>query len=218
MEKDKWEKSWKNIDETVYSKGNVISRFGFFILKRTVRGIMASTGLKKDAKILDVGCGSGKGLSYFREFGFNNSVGIDFSLNALRNCEARGLKIGKDVFKMDASKTKFKNRSFDLVYSEGLLEHYRDFMPLAKEFTRISRRYVLIAQPDHFSLAGKALNAIVSKYEKGHVKEYDYRIKDFIEAFRVLGFEIKILKGSHLNYLSSLDTSKLLLFERVIAK
>ena len=215
MKKDVWEASWDNIDDTVYSKRNIVSRLGFFILKKTLKNIIDKTRLKKSSRIIEVGCGSGKGLSYFREFGFKNSIGIDYSLNALRNCRARGFEIKKDVFLMNASKTKFKKASFDLVYSEGLLEHYKNFTPIAKEFSRISRRYILIAQPDHYSFLGKMLNKIVSRFEKGHVKEYSYRMSDFVNAFKKLGFEIKIIKGTHLKYLDSLDTSKLLLFEKV---
>jgi ubiquinone/menaquinone biosynthesis C-methylase UbiE len=215
MEKDKWERSWWNIDKTVYSNKNLISRFGFFFQKKTIKDIMEKTRLKKSSKIIDIGCGSGKGLSYFREFGFKNSIGIDFSSNALENCKMKGFDINKDVFLMDASKTKFKNKSFDLVYAEGLLEHYKNFMPLAKEFARLSRRYILIAQPDHFSIMGRLLNDLVSRFEKGHVKEYDYKMSNFIDAFKKLGFDIRIIKGSHLKYLASLDTSKLLLFEKV---
>jgi hypothetical protein len=88
-------------------------------------------------------------------------------------------------------------------------------MPLAKEFARLSRRYILIAQPDHFSIMGRLLNDLVSRFEKGHVKEYDYKMSNFIDAFKKLGFDIRIIKGSHLKYLASLDTSKLLLFEKV---
>jgi hypothetical protein len=64
-------------------------------------------------------------------------------------------------------------------------------------------------------LTGKLLNILVSKIEKGHVKEYDYKMSDFINIFKELGFEIKIMRGSHLNYLMNLDTSKILLFEKV---
>lgn len=215
MKKDKWERSWKNIDKTVYSNRNIISRFGFFLLKRSIKKITDKIKLNKSSKIIDIGCGSGKSLSYFREFGFKNSIGIDFSLNALKNCRVRGFKINKDVFLMDATKTKFKSNSFDLVFAEGLLEHYKNFMALAREFSRLSRRYILIVQPDHFTLTGKLLNILVSKIEKGHVKEYDYKMSDFINIFKELGFEIKIMRGSHLNYLMNLDTSKILLFEKV---
>jgi SAM-dependent methyltransferase len=214
MEKNRWERSWSDIDKTVYSNKNIISRFGFYFQRKTIKNILDKIKLKKSSKILDIGCGSGKALSYFREFGFRNSIGIDISSTALRLCKSKGFKINKDVFLMDASKTKFKNKSFDLVFAEGLLEHYKNFMPLANEISRLSRRYILIAQPDHFALTGKILNVLVSNLEKGHVKEYDYKMSDFINSFKKLGFEIKIITGTHLNYLISLDTSKILLFEK----
>lgn len=210
-----WEKSWNDINKTVYSNKNIISRVGFFFQKMSIKKILDKISLNRNAKIIDVGCGSGKSLSYFREFGFDNSIGIDISLNALKNCEKVGFRINKDVFLMDISKTKFKNDSFDLVFAEGLLEHYKDFTYLAKEIARLSKRYIMITQPDHFTVTGKILNILVSRFEKGHVKEYDYKMNDFIDAFNKLGFKIKTITGSHLNYLISLDTSKILLFEKV---
>ena len=214
MEKNRWEKSWSNIDKTVYSNKNMISKFGFYFQRKTIKSILGKIKLRKNSKILDIGCGSGKALIYFRDFGFTNSIGIDISSNALKNCMKKGLKINKDVFLMDASKTKFKNKSFDLVFAEGLLEHYKNFKPLASEMARLSKKYILIAQPDHFTLTGKILNALVSRLEKGHVKEYDYRMSDFVNSFKELGFKAKIITGTHLNYLTFLDTSKILLFEK----
>jgi ubiquinone/menaquinone biosynthesis C-methylase UbiE len=213
--KKNWESSWGDVDNTVYSKGNIISRMGFHFQKKAIKNVVDTMRLKKSSKILDMGCGSGKALLYFRDFGFKNSVGIDISSNALKLCERAGLKIKKDVFLMNASKTKFNNRSFDVVFAEGLLEHFKDFKPIAKEMARLSRRYILITQPDHFTITGKALNSLVSRFEKGHVKEYDYRMSEFVDAFDKFGFAIKSIKGSHLTNLAFLDTSKILLFEKV---
>jgi SAM-dependent methyltransferase len=181
----------------------------------SIKKILDKTSLNRNAKIIDVGCGSGKALSYFREFGFRDSIGIDVSSNALKICENIGFKINKDVFLMNASRTKFKDKAFDLVFAEGLLEHFKDFMPLASEMARISKKYILITQPDHFTMTGKILNILVSRFEKGHVKEYDYRMGEFVEAFNKLGFDIKSITGSHFAHFAFIDTSKILLFEKV---
>jgi ubiquinone/menaquinone biosynthesis C-methylase UbiE len=212
--KKNWEDSWSDVSKTVYSQGNMISRIGFFFQKKAIEKSLSQARLTKKAKIVDLGCGTGKALYYFRGFGFKNSIGVDISSNALKICEKNGLVIGKDVFLMNASKTKFKSRSFDLVFAEGLLEHFKDFMPIAKEMSRLSKRYILITQPDHFTITGNILNRIVSKYEKGHVKEYDYRMGEFVNAFGKLGFRIKSITGSHISSMPFIDTSKILLFER----
>jgi ubiquinone/menaquinone biosynthesis C-methylase UbiE len=213
--KKQWESSWGNIDNSVYSKGNLISRFGFHYQKKAIKEAVDRADLSKRAKIIDVGCGSGKALFYFRDFGFRNSIGVDISNNALKICESLGLKRGKDVFLMDASKIKFKDRSFDMVFAEGLLEHFKDFTPIAKEMARLSKRYILITQPDHFTPTGKMINLLASNLEKAHVKEYDYHMSEFVEAFKKLGFDIKSITGSHLVHFAFMDTSKILLFERV---
>jgi ubiquinone/menaquinone biosynthesis C-methylase UbiE len=223
MEKGIWEKSWKNVDSKedisihispTYPLGR-LSKFMYDIEKKSIRRILLKEiGLPKNSSIIDIGCGEGRTLSYFREFGLKNSIGIDFSNSALKICEIRGFVIDKDVFLMDALKTRFKNNSFDLVFAEGLLEHYENFLPIAKEMTRLSKKYIMITQPDHFSITGKILNTLISRFWKEVVKEYDYRIKDFIDTFDKLGFKIKIMTGPHLNNLNFLDTSKILLFEK----
>lgn len=214
MKRKVWEKSWSDLNNTVYSDKNIISKIGFHFQKKAIKDVVDRARLNKKAKIIDIGCGSGKSLFYFRDFGFKNSIGIDISSNALKICDSLGFKINKDVFLMSGAKTKFKSNSFDLVFAEGLLEHFKDFMPIAREMARLSKRYILITQPDHFTLTGNMLNRIVSKLEKAHVKEYDYRMSDFIKAFESLGFVNKCVVGSHLTNFGFLDTSKILLFER----
>lgn len=214
IRKKDWENSWKDIDKTVYSHKNTISRFGFFLQKKSIKKVLDKIKLNKNAKIIDIGCGSGKTIYYFRDFGFKNSIGIDISSNALKICESAGLKINKDVFLVNAFKTKFKNKSFDLVFAEGLLEHFKDFTPIAKEMARLSKKYILITQPDHFTITGKILNSLVSRFEEGHVKEYDYKMSDFIKVFKELNFNVKFITGSHFDRLKEMDTSKILLFEK----
>jgi hypothetical protein len=74
---------------------------------------------------------------------------------------------------------------------------------------RISRRYVLLIQPNHDSFVGKTL-AYLSEILKGgkNVYEYNYRIIDFISIFAADGF--KIVKNEKI----FLDVFRLLLFEK----
>jgi len=41
----------------------------------------------------------------------------------------------------------FKNGTFDLVYSDGLLEHFIKPKPILQEIFRVSKRYVLTLVP-----------------------------------------------------------------------
>lgn len=210
MEKNVWEKSWLKSKPT-YTLG-FVSNLGYRLSKGNIQKILLELELSKKSKILDVGCGEGRTLTYFREIGFNNLIGIDTSISALKLCEGRGFKISKDVFIMDASNTTFKDNEFDLVFAEGFLEHFKNVEPFVKEISRVCKKYILLIQPNHFSIFGKILNFIMENFSRSHVKEYDYRINDFIYFFNNFGFELKFVRGSHINL--PIDTSNIILFEK----
>ena len=185
-----WESEWKD-----FKKSNFWGRRLHKEQKRTIKQILSNIKLTKNAKILDMGCGGGRTLSWFREFGYKNSIGIDNSKNSIKLCQQRGFRIKKDIFLMNASRTKFKKNRFDLVFADGVLEHYKDFSPLVKEITRISKRYVLITQPNHFSFFGRVLKF----FGRHTVFEYSYKIEDFKKAFKTQNFMLKIKRNYNLN-------------------
>jgi SAM-dependent methyltransferase len=154
--------------------------------KTAVRKFLEKEKLPKNARILDFGCGSGRTLKMFRNLGYENSIGVDVSQNSMKLCEKNGFKIGKDAFLAKEEGTIFKDRSFDMVFADGVLEHFEDFTPIAKEMCRLSKKYVLITQPNHFSLYGR----ILRKTEHKPVFEYTYRISDFEKAFAKNGFAL----------------------------
>lgn len=98
---------------------------------------------------------------------------------------------------MDGTKTSFKDSEFELIFSEGILEHFIDFSPFVKEMCRISSKYVLLAQPNHFSLAGKIIT-FLSDHLRQNVKEYDYKVSDFVSIFEKNGFYLKEKKDTPL--------------------
>lgn len=162
--------------------------------KTAVRKFIEKENLSKSARILDFGCGSGRTLKMFRRLGYENSVGVDVSPNSMKLCEKNGFVVGKDVFLAKEEGTSFKDKTFDLVFADGVLEHFEDFKPIAKEMCRLSKKYVLITQPNHFSLYGK----ILRKTDRKPVHEYTYRIADFEKAFMKNGF--RLAGFSHFNF------------------
>lgn len=162
--------------------------------KNAVKKFLEKENLPKDAKVLDFGCGSGRTLKMFRSLGYENSVGVDVSQNSMKLCEKGGFKIGKDVFLAKDEGTIFKDKIFDLVFADGVLEHFENFTPIAKKMCRLSKKYVLITQPNHFSLYGM----ILRKTEHKPVFEYTYKIADFEKSFAKNGF--KLVHISHFNF------------------
>lgn len=152
--------------------------------------------LPKHLSILDVGCGSGETLVFIKSLGFKNSIGIDYSIDALKKCEKNGLSIGKDVFLMDATKTTFEDRQFDIVHEEGVWEHFSDCVPMVKENVRISNKFIIAFQPNHFSLMGALLKfgGLMFRETMRELKEYSYPLIYFTQILDALDFNLILTK------------------------
>jgi SAM-dependent methyltransferase len=63
------------------------------LLHRKVVKALRRAGVKNDAPILDVGCGTGGVLSALRKAGFSEACGLDVSPLAVQICKERGLRV-----------------------------------------------------------------------------------------------------------------------------
>jgi len=70
-------------------------------------------------------------------------IGLDISDKSLKISHGKGIKCVKG----NAEELPFKNDTFDLVYSDGLLEHFLDPKPIIKEIFRVSKKYVCTIVP-----------------------------------------------------------------------
>ena len=149
--------------------------------------------IPRETSIIDIGCGRGSTLSSFREWGFKNSVGIDVSESGIKTCQSIGFVLNKDVFIMDGTHTDYPGKSFEIVFSEGTLEHYEDFTPFVKEWCRIAKDKIIIVQPNHFSLYSKIIQFGWKIFRKnsGGVKELTYRLEDFYNVFAKYDFKLE---------------------------
>ena len=120
--------------------------------------------LPKKSKVLDIGCGFGR-ISLFLRGHDSNVTAIDSYPKMVKAIKSRGI----NAILMNAENLKFKNNKFDLVFSDGLLEHFKKedkIIRIIKEQVRVSRKYVLNFVPrDNF------LNTILEKVQ-GVPKEY----------------------------------------------
>ena len=126
-----WESYWKghsNLEET-YSTGG-----------RLVREIVAD-GDVRGRRVLEVGAGSGRDLLDLARRGATGVV-LDYSPASLelvkRQSEERGIPVL--LVRADALRSPFRDGAFDVVFHQGLLEHFRDPMPLLTENARITAR------------------------------------------------------------------------------
>jgi ubiquinone/menaquinone biosynthesis C-methylase UbiE len=92
-------------------------------------------------KILDLGCSVGRDfLRFFKDFNEVSLTGIDISPQNIQQSNVTFLQV-------DAEATPFKDKSFDLTVSIGVLEHIQPIEKLCKviaEIDRISKEYIII--------------------------------------------------------------------------
>lgn len=96
----------------------------------------------KPREILEVGCGSGTFSIFLSHLGCSVTA-VDKDEQVIRRAkEASKNMNGNIVFKIsDAFELPFKDKSFDVSFSQGLIEHFSDsdIVRLLKEQTRISK-------------------------------------------------------------------------------
>lgn len=137
----------------------------------TVKNILRAfeaLGLPSSARILDAGCGSGTLARYWLDRG-NSIIGLDFSDKALQITRQTGVPCIKANV---ARGLPFADHSFELVYTDALLEHFLSPKQALKELFRVSKKYVLSIVPrDNF--LNNLLTAITKppkEYKRGDIE------------------------------------------------
>jgi len=103
--------------------------------------------------IMEVGGGSGRDSIELALRGARVIV-LDYSRPSLRTVRALADRAGASVLLVcgDALRSPFRDGSIDVVFHQGLLEHFRDPLPLLRENARLVRQggYVLADVPQTF--------------------------------------------------------------------
>lgn len=127
---DHWESYWKghaDLDRT-YSTGGRLTRE--VLRDGDVRG----------RRVLEVGAGSGRDALELARAGAVTLV-LDYSPASLalvaRQARERGIAV--HLVQADALRMPFRDGALDVVYHQGLLEHFRDPRPLLAENARVTR-------------------------------------------------------------------------------
>lgn len=90
--------------------------------------------------LLDVGCGNGFFTYHWQDQ--CKAVGVDFSRQMLV------MNPVKQKAQMDGGQLAFKNNSFDIVFCHALLHHVEDMGKVIREMARVSKKYVVILEPN----------------------------------------------------------------------
>lgn len=138
---------------------------------------------KKDARILEVGCGTGRTLCYITEKLPSAEVyGIDISHEAIRASEttSRMLNFRRNLkfIQCDASNMPFPDGYFDVIFSQGTLEHFRDISGIINEQKRVLNKsgFLIINVPQTFSCytIKKKIKMLLNKWKPGWETQYSY--------------------------------------------
>ena len=184
-----WNEHWNDY------KLNFFFRYLWKDIKKEMKKVIQP--FPKDYKILDFGCGIGRTMQIFKKSNFENVKGVDVSKNCLKECEKKGFKLNVDIFLADKEKTPFNDNEFNMVFSDGLLEHFKDMDPIVKEMCRISNRYVILLQPNHSSLFGFVFHLLPNF--KAKIKEQKHPLSDYKESFKKFGFKLAKVTDIHFN-------------------
>jgi len=191
-----WDKRWEGSEEE-----ERLTFIGKIMFKAKEKVLATAINDITNANVIEVGCGLGHTMEVYKKNGLN-CVGIDVSSHAISVCRNKGLNVTQ-------RKLEDITEKYDLVSSDGMLEHFLNFEPYAQQLMNISKDYILLIQPNHDSFWGKTL-AYLAELLRGreNVFEYNYRIKDFITVFQNNGF---MITG---NYPIFCDVFRLLLFKK----
>jgi ubiquinone/menaquinone biosynthesis C-methylase UbiE len=163
FQKDYWER--KAIEERRSPDHPVVKQYATSKIEQIRRYVP----LDKNVKLLDVGCGNG-----FFSYCFDTictTVGVDFSEKMLaKNPISQKLL-------MDASRLSFQDFAFDVVFCHALLHHVENMDMVLQEMRRVSRKYVIVLEPNRNNPLMFLFSSIVPEERKalqfsmGYLKE-----------------------------------------------
>lgn len=90
---------------------------------------LASVGLNRQTKILDVGCGAGKLVTLLHKLGFSDCYGIDPFLEEIELVNMRKFLKKKNFFD--------ENSRFDLVMFHHVFEHFPDLQEVINHLSKV---------------------------------------------------------------------------------
>ena len=97
--------------------------------------------VKKDSKVLDVGCGDGELMKYIYENITNDIRGIEISKKKVQSCVAKGLTVIEGNAEEDL--VQFPNLSFDYVILSQTLQAFLDPEKVLNELLRVGKRAIV---------------------------------------------------------------------------
>lgn len=130
----------------------------------------------KKVKILEVGCGYASNSRIL-------NTKKDFQVFCIDSSKSVISKVKKDIknaLLMDAKKLKFSKNTFDIVFSSGLIEHFKNPKSLIREMTRVTKKDGLIITfvPGKYSLWRLWIKLHGKNWQHGYEEPYTQKKLD----------------------------------------
>jgi len=158
---------------------------------------------------LEVGCGPGTRSIFLSYLGIKTTaIDLDEGIIKQVNNYNKKFKGSTEVEKIDAFNMPYEDKSFDIVFNAGFLEHFNDEdkIRLVKEFTRVAKYYIFMVPNKNYRLRPYGNEDLLTKSEwedilsdYNIIESYDIQkswsnsfFRRAIEvAMRIIGFDIR---------------------------
>lgn len=128
---------------------------------RYINESITKTLRSKRLSLLDIGCGNGFFTYYLKKI--YNTTALDFSIYMLKKNPCNKKICGSAV------SLPFHDNSFDITFCSNLLHHLNNQENAISEMKRISRRYVILSEPNRNNPL-MFLFGLLKKEERGTLK------------------------------------------------
>lgn len=192
----KWDKIWNR------KKKNLLNSTGFDIFAEKAFSTFGKWISKDDTLILEAGFGTGRYcIALSEKYKLSEVIGVDNSRNA---CElARDGAVARNITNInfvqaDIFNLPFKNNCFDVVYNDGVLEHFLNYFSAFGEMIRVTKTNgkLVVCVPNWFCFPHTFYKTIRGKnYEYGYEKSFTH--VELGELFKK--FDLKVVEISGFN-------------------
>lgn len=140
---------------------------------------------KHDKKILDAGFGSGRFcIALTKDFQESEIYGVDISPKLVNNAKKLAYKLGitNVHFKIDnIFNLSFQDKYFDVVFNEGVIEHFKNYEDVFKEMYRVTKDggTIIVGVPNWYNFPHTVRKWYIRRskgnYEYGYEKSFKHR-------------------------------------------
>jgi SAM-dependent methyltransferase len=178
--------------ETTYAVEAAIEETHWWFVgrRRLFARELQKASIARNARVLDVGTGTGTNLRMLRGLRYSVVEGLDFSDDAIRWCASKGLgpvRLGS------VEDMPFEDRSFDLVLATDIIEHVDDDRLALAEIARV------LAPGGTALITVPAFPVLWGRQDDVSLHRRRYRMAGLLDLLRASGFSVR--HAYHFNYL-----------------